>query len=116
MIKPTIMFKIKSYSKAELAMLYFRKPTENEQGEFMSVARALQLVGLGIAQKLSSVLLGRAMRELGFRPAVYRHVRGYIVVQRTANEIKALQSMMVVEAAYADKPAVTDVTDDRPFS
>ena len=100
----------------ELAMLYFRKPTENEQGEFMSVARALQLVGLGIAQKLSSVLLGRAMRELGFRPAVYRHVRGYIVVQRTANEIKALQSMMVAEAAYADKPAVTDVTDDRPFS
>ena len=40
--------------------LYFRRPADREPGEFVSVALALQMVGAGITQKLSSVLLGRA--------------------------------------------------------
>ena len=78
----------------ELALLYFRLPMKQELGEFMSVARALQVIGTGITQKLSAVQLGRALKELGFRQVKYKNVRGYIVKQRTALEIQdALTSM-----------------------
>ena len=38
--------------ETELVQLYFRQPTEVETGEFMSVARAMQIVSANISQKL----------------------------------------------------------------
>lgn len=78
----------------ELIQLYFRKPAEGETGEFVSVARALQIIGVGISQKLNTVSIGRAFIELDFRKKVYRNVRGYLVVQRSAEEIKSIQRLM----------------------
>ena len=73
-----------------------------ELGEFMPVARALQIVGGGITQKLSVFSLGRAFKDLGFEKVVRNHIRGYFVVQRSGEEIKSRQRMLGTEG--------TDVT------
>lgn len=80
--------------ESELVHLYFRKPIGIEAGEFMSVALALQIVGAGIMQKLSAVLLGRAFVELGFERKTVHNVRGYIVVRRSADEMRSLRILM----------------------
>ena len=84
--------------ETELVQLFFRKPGEREAGEFMSVALALQIVGFGITQKLSTVSLGRAFVELGFERKTYRNTRGYIVVRRSADEMNSMRYLMAHEA------------------
>ena len=85
--------------ETELVQLYFRQPTEAEPGEFISVARAMQLISANISQKLSAVYLGRALAELGFRRVKYQGVRGYIVVCRKADEIQMVQRAMARDAS-----------------
>ena len=92
----------------ELVDLYFRKPTDSELGEFMSVARALQLISNGISQKLSAVNVGRAFSDLGFKRVRTNSSRGFIVVCRTAEEIKAYQHRILMDAE-------PDLEDDAPF-
>ena len=92
----------------ELVDLYFRKPTVSELGEFMSVARALQIISNGISQKLSAVNVGRAFCDLGFKRVRTCCSRGFIVVCRTAEEIKAYQHRLSADAQ-------PDTTDDLPF-
>ena len=92
----------------ELVDLYFRKPTDSELGEFMSVARALQLISNGISQKLSAVNVGRAFSDLGFKRVRTNSCRGFIVVCRTAEEIKAYQHRLLMDAE-------PDLEDDAPF-
>lgn len=81
----------------ELVDIYFRKPIGKEPGEFIPVARALQIVGGGITQKLSAYALGRAFTDLEFERVKRNHTRGYIVVQRSAEEIKARQRLLGTE-------------------
>ena len=84
----------------ELVDLYFRKPIDTELGEFMSVARALQIISNGISQKLSAVNVGRAFCDLGFKRVRTMNSRGFIVVCRTAEEIKAYQHRLLAEAEH----------------
>ena len=63
----------------ELVDLYFRKPTDSELGEFMSVARALQMISNGISQKLSAVNVGRAFSDLGFKRVRTNSSRGFSI-------------------------------------
>jgi len=93
--------------EAELVQMYFRVPSAQEPGEFMSVSLAMQIVGAGIAQKLSSVLLGRAFVELGFKRRTMRNVRGYIVVRRSAEEMRSLRMALAAASDNTD----TDHTD-----
>ena len=83
----------------ELVMLYFRKPGENEHGQFVTAARAIQVMGTGITQKLSAVYVGRAFTELGFARARIHNARGYLAVERTAEEIRNFQLRMAMDAA-----------------
>ena len=94
----------------ELASLYFRQPSGAEPGEFMSVARAMQIVSTNISQKLSPVHMGRALAELGFRRVKYHGVRGYIVSSRNWNEIHAAQQSMAIQAEpeYESEPGSVD--------
>ena len=92
----------------ELVDLYFRRPTDSELGEFMSVARALQMISNGISQKLSAVNVGRAFSDLGFKRVRTNSSRGFIVVCRTPEEIKAYQHRLLMDA----KP---DSESDAPF-
>ena len=82
--------------ETELVDVYFRKPNEYETGEFMPVARAMQIIGGNTTQKLSPVMIGRAFTELGYECRRTNHSRGYIVVQRSALEIKERMKGMAV--------------------
>ena len=86
----------------ELVELYFRHPLEDETGIFMTAGRALQLIGSGITTKLSAVYIGRAFMELGFRRVRSHKERGYLVVPRTAEEIKDFQQRQAMEAESDD--------------
>ncbi len=92
----------------ELVDLYFRKPNDTELGEFISVARALQLISCGISQKLSSVNVGRAFSDLGFKRVRTNSSRGFIVVCRTAEEMKVYQHSLLAGAQ-------PDTDEDLPF-
>ena len=80
----------------ELVDLFFRKPLDNEHGEFMSVARALQIISSGISQKLSAVNVGRAFVDLGFKRVRTNACRGFVVVSRTGDEIKEYQKTLLL--------------------
>ena len=92
----------------ELVDLYFRRPIDSELGEFISVARALQMISNGISQKLSAVNVGRAFSDLGFKRVRTNSSRGFIVVCRTPEEIKAYQHRLLMDAEPDSDP-------DAPF-
>ena len=83
--------------ESELVDVYFRRPEEHETGEFMPVARALQIVGGNTVQHLSAVRLGRAFMEQGFRQVRLAHSRGYVVVLRSADEIQSHLNRMAYD-------------------
>ena len=80
----------------ELVDTYFRRPADGEQGEFMPVSRALQIVSGNISQKINVSALGQAFTAQGFDFRRTKHARGYIVVQRSALEIKERSANLVV--------------------
>ena len=87
----------------ELVDVFFRRPAAHEPGEFMPVSRALQIIGGVVTTKLSDRRLGRAFQDLGFEFRRTSTSRGYVVVQRTAMEIK--------EKMQRDASDVSDVSD-----
>ena len=82
--------------EAELVDVFFRKPVGVEPGEFMPVARAKQIVCGSMAHEISDVRLGRAFSELGFTFKRTKFSRGYIVVQRSSEEIRSRMQMLAV--------------------
>ena len=90
----------------ELVSLYFRVPLESENGMFMTSARAIQIIGTGISQKLNPTKVGLAFNELGFQRVRYHGIRGYLVIQRTAEEMQAYQKSIILN---------DDTEDDLPF-
>ena len=90
----------------ELVDLYFRVPKEGENGMFMTSARAIQVIGTGISQKLSPTRVGLAFNELGFQRVRYHGIRGYLVIQRTAEDMQAYQKGIILN---------DDPEDDLPF-
>ena len=100
----------------ELVQMYFRRPSEREGGEFMSVALALQIVGMGITQKLSTVALGRAFVEQGYERRTYRNTRGYIVVRRTGDEMHQIRHYMAHESTAETENKTDTHTDDTDVS
>ena len=90
----------------ELVSLYFRVPLESENGMFMTSARAIQIIGTGISQQLNPTRVGLAFNELGFQRVRYHGIRGYLVIQRTAEEMQAYQKSIILN---------DDTEDDLPF-
>ncbi len=95
----------------ELVDQYFRRPQGQEPGEFMPVSLAIQIVGANITQKLSTIMLGRAFMDLGYEHKRTHSGRGYLVVRRSAEEMKAMRNQLAVPIRKTDTPGVTDVTD-----
>ena len=90
----------------ELVSLYFRVPQEGENGMFMTSARAIQIIGTGISQKLNPTRVGLSFNELGFQRVRYQGIRGYLVIQRTAEEMQAYQKGIILN---------DETEDDLPF-
>ena len=86
----------------ELVSLYFRVPQEGENGMFMTSARAIQIIGTGISQKLNPTRVGLSFNELGFQRVRYHGIRGYLVIQRTAEEMQAYQKGIILNDETGD--------------
>lgn len=72
----------------ELLLTYFRPTFEGCQGSiFMKVSEILERINAGIKQPLSPNKLGMLLTKLGFRKARYNNERGYLVIERVADEI-----------------------------
>lgn len=84
----------------ELVDVFFRRPGENETGEYMPVSRAMQIVGGYMSQHINPSRLGQAFMSQGFTPKRTNHSRGYVVIQRDAGEIKERMRMLAMD----DKP------------
>ena len=78
----------------ELVEVFFYPPADPTQGEFMPVSRALQVIGGYVTVKLSASVLGSAFTKQGFQSMRTKHSRGYIVVQRSGDEIKSRLQML----------------------
>jgi predicted P-loop ATPase len=81
-------------TERELVFWNFRKPNEDEQGEFMPVGLAMQIVSGQISAKISKEQMGHAFIDLGFERKTYHNVRGYVVVRRSMAEIESLRSRL----------------------
>ncbi len=98
----------------ELILLYFRRPSETEHGQFMPTARLLQCLGGNPSLKLNAVNLGRAMTELGFERRKQDNVRGFIVIPRSGEEIAGYQKTLALHSLPdgTEKANSTDGTDE----
>lgn len=72
----------------ELVSTYFRRPNEGETATFMTATRALQIIGAGIAQKLSTIRITKTFKDLGFESVRSQNMRGFWVIERSAEEIQ----------------------------
>ena len=82
-------------TERELVFWNFRKPEGGEQGEFMPVGLAMQIVSGQISAKITKEQMGHAFISLGFERKTYRNVRGYVVVRRSTAEIERLRRELV---------------------
>lgn len=80
----------------ELVLAFFRKPLDHEAGTFTTVARAIQLMGYNLGQKLSPIMVGRAFRELGFSHTKKSGINGYIAILRSNDEMRVAEQISVL--------------------
>ncbi len=78
-------------AERELVSTYFRKPAPTEHGEFITSARAIQIIGGNVTQKLSLKKIAQAFSDLGFERIRLKNVRGFAAIERTAQQIKDYQ-------------------------
>ena len=69
---------------------------EDEQGEFIPVALAMQIVSANISQKISKEAMGHAFIDLGFERKTFRNVRGYVAVRRSQQEIDLMRKGLAI--------------------
>ena len=77
--------------ECELIDQYFRKPKEGEVCEELPATVVMQTVGANMTARLSAVMVGRALVELGYRYRVVHGCRRYQVVRRSADEMRVMR-------------------------
>ena len=85
-----------SCTERDLVFWNFRLPRADEEGEFIPVALAMQIVGANISQKISKEAMGHAFIDLGFERKTYRNVRGYVAVRRSQQEIDLMRKGLAI--------------------
>lgn len=94
----------------DLCARYFRKPRSQTEAAFYTTGDVMQTISGGLAVKLSTVLVGRAMAALGFERKKANNVRGFIAY-RMDDEERALQQRSA--AAAEQLPQYND--SEKPF-
>ena len=78
----------------ELLLTYFRPTFPGCQGSiFMKVSEILERINVGVKQPLSPNKLGMLLTKLGFQKARYNNERGYLVIERSVDEITASRKL-----------------------
>lgn len=94
----------------ELIMTYFAIPAPGQACEFFTAADIINLLSMHTRMPLSAARIGTEMKNLGFKRCARGGKRGYLVIVRTQDEIRA--SMRAV--APADDNPESTPPDSRP--
>ena len=82
-------------------MTYYRPTFEGCSGSiFLKVSEILERINTGVKQPLSTIKLGILLKKLGFKSARYKSERGYLVIERTLEEINASNAILAKEALF----------------
>ena len=100
-----------SSDEEDLVAEYFRRPQGAEAGEFMRTAIAKQLLS-SPGMNISTVALGRAFSNLGFKAATIGHSRGYFVVRIQPEERRQRAAALAFDARQKAQGTDTDDTDN----
>lgn len=73
----------------ELIMTYFAIPAKGQACEFFTTADIITLLGQHTRMPLTAARIGTEMRKLGFERRTQGGKRGYLVIVRTPEEIRA---------------------------
>ena len=78
----------------ELLLTYYRPTFEGCQGAvFLKVSEILERINAGIKHPLSATKLGMLLSKLGFTKGRYNNERGYLVIERSTEEIQATRKI-----------------------
>ena len=78
----------------ELLLTYYRPTFEGCQGSiFLKVSEILERINAGVKQPLSATRLGILLCKLGFKKVRYNNERGYLVIERTSDEIQSARKL-----------------------
>lgn len=87
----------------ELLLTYFRPTFKGCQDAiFLKVAEILERINAGVRQPLSPHRLGIMLKRLGFTKSKYNGERGYLVVERSGEEIQATRKRIGKELSSSD--------------
>ena len=82
----------------ELLLKYYRPTFEGCQGSIcLKVSEILERINGSIKQVLSPVRLGLLLKKLGFKGCKFNGERGYLVIERSIDEIQATQKRAAKE-------------------
>jgi hypothetical protein len=82
----------------ELLLTYYRPTFEGCSGSiFLKVSEILERINTGVKQPLSTIKLGILLKKLGFKSVRYKSERGYLVIERNAEEISATRRRIAAE-------------------
>ena len=78
----------------ELLLTYYRPTFEGCQSSiFLKVSEILERINAGVKQPLSATRLGILLCKLGFKKVRYNNERGYLVIERTSDEIQSARKL-----------------------
>ena len=83
---------------AELVCRHFRRPEGDVQGQFLTAAEIFQMLNANPMMRLNPNQMGRVMTQLGFERTRYKGLRGYRVIVKNGDEIRAEKSLMAYDA------------------
>ena len=82
----------------ELLLTYYRPTFKGCQDAiFLKVSEILERINAGIKQPLSATKLGMLLSKLGFTKSRFNNERGYLVIERSMDEIQACRKIAAKE-------------------
>ena len=88
----------------ELLLTYYRPTFPGcKDSLFLKVSEILERINTNVRQPLSATRLGMFLSKLGFTKGRFKNERGYLVIERSPEEIKATQKIAAKEISTTDK-------------
>lgn len=72
----------------ELIFAHYAVPMPGADCIFQTTSNILERISAAIKQPLNAVKIGRAMKKLGFKSKTFQNQRGFLVVERTPEQVR----------------------------
>ena len=84
--------------KEELLLTYYRPTFQGcKDSQFLKVSEILERINTNVRQPLSATKLGMLLSKLGFTKGRFNNERGYLVIERSPDEIRATRKIAANE-------------------